>query len=150
MSWVFSLWAVNRKDLLYLAAWMHSFGFVQFAKNTKYPLGLTHEPTGAAFICKTTCWLSLRLNRLNHPGRKKNAKIWNTANKQTREKELLRKTSAGKKNTHNRNPGRLASLPFLFVHQSTSPWLPGIKQHNSRANEEGLLCRVTPGAAWKR
>lgn len=55
-----------------------------------------------------------------------------------------------KKNTHNRAPGRLASFSSLFIHQSASPWLPGVKRHNSRANEEPLLCRVTPGAAWKR
>lgn len=56
----------------------------------------------------------------------------------------------GEKNTHNRAPGRLASFSSFFIHRSMSPWLPDVKRHNSRANEEALLCRVTPGAAWKR
>lgn len=101
------------------------------------------------------CWYAkhlwtFKMAQSSHLERQKKSflpKYETPTNKQTRQKELLRWASAGKKN---RAPGRLASFSSLFIHQSTSPWLPGVKRHNSRANEEALLCRVTPGAAWKR
>lgn len=60
------------------------------------------------------------------------------------------KRRVASRNICSKTPSRLASIPSPFIRQLTSPWLPDIKQHNSRAKGEAPLCRVEPGAAWRR